>query len=54
VIVAHVMGVPVEESLVQLIPVGTMVVAAVAMFGRTLIERLHRSGRKLPGGRRGA
>jgi hypothetical protein len=45
VIVAHVMGIPVEESILQLVPVGATVVAAVAIVGRTTLGRLRRRTR---------
>ena len=35
--VAHVMGIPVEESILQLVPVGATVVAAIAIVGRTTL-----------------
>jgi hypothetical protein len=40
VIVAHVMGLPVEETVVQLAPAGAAMVALVAMAGRTRLSRL--------------
>jgi hypothetical protein len=46
VIVAHIMGIPVEESILQLVPVGATVVAAVAIVGRTTLDRLRRSTRR--------
>jgi hypothetical protein len=45
VIVAHIMGIPVEESFLQLVPVGATVVTAVAVVGRA---RLRRLGRRRP------
>ena len=39
-IVAHVMGLPVEESVVQLVPAGAAIVTAVAIAGRTTLGRL--------------
>jgi hypothetical protein len=44
-IVAHIMGIPVEESVLQLVPVGATVVTAVAIFGRALGVRFRRGGR---------
>jgi hypothetical protein len=45
VIVAHIMGIPVEETVLQLVPAGATLVAAVAIFGRTLGVRFRRGGR---------
>jgi hypothetical protein len=42
VIVAHVMGIPVEESVLQLAPAGAAIVTAVAIAGRTRLSRLRR------------
>ena len=39
-IVAHVMGLPVEESVLQLVPVGATVITAVAIAGRAAVGRL--------------
>jgi hypothetical protein len=44
-IVAHVMGIPVEESILQLVPVGATVFTAIAVVGRALGVRLRRGGR---------
>jgi hypothetical protein len=41
VIVAHIMGIPVEETLIQVVPV----VAAFAVVGRSLGVRFRRGGR---------
>ena len=41
-IVAHVMGLPVEESVLQLAPAGAAMVTAVAIAGRTTLGRLRR------------
>jgi hypothetical protein len=49
VIVAHIMGIPVEESIIQLVPVGGAVVAAVAVMGRALGVRFRRGGRATGG-----
>jgi hypothetical protein len=49
VIVAHVMGIPVEENILQLVPVGATVVAAVAIVGRTTLGRLRRRTKLLLG-----
>jgi len=40
VIVAHVMGVPVEESVVQLAPAGAATLSLVALAGRATLELL--------------
>jgi hypothetical protein len=42
VIVAHVMGIPVEETILQLIAVGASVVTAMAIAGRAHLSRLAR------------
>jgi hypothetical protein len=42
VIVAHVMGLPIEESVLQLAPVGAATVTAVAIAGRASLGRLRR------------
>jgi len=42
VIVGHIMGIPVEESVLQLVPAGAMTVTAVAIAGRHLLHRLRR------------
>jgi uncharacterized membrane protein AbrB (regulator of aidB expression) len=39
-VIAHVMGLPLEESVLQLAPAGAAVVAAVAVAARASIERL--------------
>jgi hypothetical protein len=41
-IVAHVMGIPVEESVLQLAPAGAAMVTAVAFAGRASLARLRR------------
>jgi uncharacterized membrane protein AbrB (regulator of aidB expression) len=40
VIVAHVMGIPVEESVLQLAPAGAATATLIAMAGRAELERL--------------
>ncbi len=42
VIVAHIMGIPVEESVLQLAPAGAAMVTAVWITGRTSLRRLRR------------
>jgi hypothetical protein len=42
VIVAHVMGIPVEESVLQLAPAGAALMTAVAIAGRASLGRLRR------------
>jgi hypothetical protein len=39
-IVAHIMGLPVEETVLQLIPAGAGLVTAVWITGRTRLRRL--------------
>lgn len=53
-IVAHVMGIPVEESVLQLAPAGAATVTAVAIAGRAGLARLRRRLRRRPGSRREA
>jgi hypothetical protein len=40
VIVAHVIGIPVEESVLQLLPAGAVIVTAAAIVGRATLARL--------------
>jgi hypothetical protein len=40
--VAHIMGIPVEESVMQLVPAGAAVVTAVWIAGRTTLCQLRR------------
>jgi uncharacterized membrane protein AbrB (regulator of aidB expression) len=37
---AHIIGIPVEESVLQLAPAGAATVTAVALAGRTRLSRL--------------
>ena len=46
-IVAHVMGLPVEESVVQLAPAGAATVAMIALAGRATLGRLWTRVRRL-------
>jgi hypothetical protein len=39
---AHIMGIPVEEGVLQLAPVGAAMVTAVWITGRTSLRRLRR------------
>jgi hypothetical protein len=50
VIIGHVMGLPVEESVLQLLPAGAAMVTTVAIAGRASLSRLRRRRRaaKLP------
>jgi hypothetical protein len=41
-ILGHIMGVPVEESVLQLAPAGAAMVTVVAIAGRTRFGRLRR------------
>ena len=41
-IVGHVMGLPVEESVLALAPAGAATVTAVALAARTTLDRLRR------------
>ena len=47
-IVAHVMGLPIEESVLQLAPAGAATLTAVAIAARTTLARLRRRGRRQP------
>jgi hypothetical protein len=42
---AHIMGLPVEESVLQLVPASAAIVTAVAIVGRTTLGRLRRRRR---------
>jgi len=42
VIVGHIMGIPVEESVLQLVPAGAVTVTAFAIAGRHLLSRMRR------------
>jgi hypothetical protein len=42
VIVAHVMGIPIEESVLQFAPAGAVMATAVAIAGRASLGRLRR------------
>jgi hypothetical protein len=46
VIVAHIMGIPVEESVLQLVPAGAVILTAVAVAGRATLGRLRRGARR--------
>jgi hypothetical protein len=46
VIIAHVAGLPLEESVVQLAPAGAATVTLVALVGRATLERLLRLMRR--------
>jgi len=41
-IVGHVMGLPIEESVVQLVPAGAAIVTAVVITGGATLGRLQR------------
>jgi hypothetical protein len=43
VIVAHIMGIPIEETVLQLVPAGVALVTAVWITGRTSLLRLRRT-----------
>jgi hypothetical protein len=45
VIVGHVLGLPVEESVVQLAPAGAAIVTALTIAARTALDRLRLPGR---------
>jgi hypothetical protein len=46
VIVAHIMGLPVEESVLQLTPLGGAIISAFVVAGRSKLGRLRRSIRQ--------
>jgi hypothetical protein len=39
-IVAHIFGIPVEETTVQLVPAGAVTVTAIVVVGRAKLSRL--------------
>jgi hypothetical protein len=43
---AHILGLPVEESVLQLVPAGAALVTAAAFAGRTTVGRLRRRLRR--------
>jgi hypothetical protein len=45
-ILAHVMGIPVEESVLQLAPAGAAIVTVVVAVMRPRISRLHAAARR--------
>jgi hypothetical protein len=45
--VAHIMGFPIEESVVQLAPVGVGIISAFVVAGRARLARLRRRLRDL-------
>jgi hypothetical protein len=50
VIVAHILGIPVEENAVQLAPTAAAMATALAIAGRVGLRSLHRRfRRRLPG-----
>ena len=44
--VAHIMGIPIEESLLPLVPAGAAIVTAAAVVGRSAFGRLRRLARR--------
>ena len=40
--IAHIMGLPIEESVVQLAPFGAAMISVVIIAGRTHIDRMRR------------
>jgi hypothetical protein len=51
VIVAHIMGIPIEESVLQFAPAGAAIVTAVVIAARTTLDRLPRLRQgRAPGG----
>jgi hypothetical protein len=45
---AHILGIPVEESVLQLAPAGAAIVTVVAVAGRTRLDWLRRGVRHWP------
>ena len=48
--IAHIMGIPIEEAVLPLMPAGAAIITAIAIAGRTPLRRLrqrlgHRSAR---------
>jgi hypothetical protein len=43
---AHILGIPVEESIFSLVPAGTAIITAVAVVSRTRLRRLAASLRR--------
>ena len=41
-IVAHIMGIPVEESVLQFAPAGAVILTALGITARTTFQRLRR------------
>jgi hypothetical protein len=41
-VIAHVMGLPIEESILPLVPVGAAMLSVVAIAGRAKVDRLRR------------
>lgn len=52
--IAHVMGLPIEESVLELAPAGAAMVSLAVMAGRTRLGRLTRWLRQRPASRREA
>jgi hypothetical protein len=46
VIVAHIMGIPVEESISQIAPAAAAMLAAAGLVGREAVERVRRLRRR--------
>jgi hypothetical protein len=41
-VIAHIMGLPVEESVLQLLPAGAAMMTLVAVAGRNALDRIRR------------
>jgi hypothetical protein len=41
-VIAHIMGLPVEESILQLVPAGAAMMTLVAVASRNALERIRR------------
>ena len=52
-ILGHIMGIPVEETVVQLVPAGAATVTAVAIVGRVTLDRFRRRLRRQADGQVG-
>jgi hypothetical protein len=53
-VIAHIMGLPIEESVLQLAPVGAAMLSVVAIASRPAIDRLRRRLGHRPEARREA
>jgi hypothetical protein len=45
-VIAHVMGLPIEESILPLVPVGAAMMSVAVIAGRAKVDRLRRRFRR--------